>query len=292
MREESQRNFTPTPNPPPAPPTPLARPGKAPRESGPSSYGSTTPPVAAPLHDSPLHSKSPNSFGPSCFSSTPPFQPSVEFKAEGTLGCSISQPAKSGLSSIVKHIRIRNSCFPSCPIISPVGLSSGRPASPAQSSEFSSAPATEQTCDCQNRPRSRQSGVPDHPRRVPPAQQLRRGSRPRDCACVCGPCHRTSRALHRAGLPATFVTDLNNRITAVEASAQGRNTGLLSQVGGTAGIDVAARRGLAALRELDGIMSAALKDNEVLLAAWNVAKHIERRNPAPEPAPAPSPSGS
>jgi len=96
------------------------------------------------------------------------------------------------------------------------------------------------------------------------------------------------------GLPATFVTDLNNRITAVEASAQGRNTGLLSQVGGTAGIDVAARRGLAALRELDGIMSAALKDNEVLLAAWNVAKHIERRNPAPtpEPAPAPSPSGS
>ena len=94
------------------------------------------------------------------------------------------------------------------------------------------------------------------------------------------------------GLPATFVTDLNNRVTAVETAAGGRNSGLLGQVAGTAGIDVAARRGLAALRELDGIMSAALKDNEVLLAAWNVAKHIERRNAAPEPAPAPSPSGS
>ena len=96
------------------------------------------------------------------------------------------------------------------------------------------------------------------------------------------------------GLPAGFIAGFTAMVTAAEAAVQNRNTGLINRSGATAGIAAMGRRGLAISRELDSIMSVALRHDPVLLAAWQTAKRVARRAPATPPtAPtAPVESGS
>jgi hypothetical protein len=95
------------------------------------------------------------------------------------------------------------------------------------------------------------------------------------------------------GRPATFVADLRALATALDAAANGRHLGLVTQVGATAGIEGKAREAVAILRELDAIISPLIAADAAALAAWKSAVHIEKdpERSAEEPA-APPVSGS
>jgi hypothetical protein len=86
------------------------------------------------------------------------------------------------------------------------------------------------------------------------------------------------------GVLTAFFTAFAAKVTAAEAAVAARNTGLINRAGATAGITANGRRGVAILRELDGIISAAARNDPALLAAWRTAKRIARKAPAEEPA--------
>lgn len=82
------------------------------------------------------------------------------------------------------------------------------------------------------------------------------------------------------GRPASFIADLRALASQVEAIAQVKHVGRQTQVGGTAGIEAHARRGIAIMRELDAILSPLLAADPAKLATWKSAAHLDRRKPA------------
>jgi hypothetical protein len=82
------------------------------------------------------------------------------------------------------------------------------------------------------------------------------------------------------GRPASFIADLRALASQVEASAHIKHVGRQTQVGGTAGIEANARRGIAIMRELDAILSPLWAGDPAKLATWKSAAHVPRRNSA------------
>jgi hypothetical protein len=94
------------------------------------------------------------------------------------------------------------------------------------------------------------------------------------------------------GLPATFLTELQDAIDAFEASLAPAGAAIDAQVAATAEIDSAIRRGMIARRILNGVVKNKYRNNVGKLAAWVSASHIEKppkKNVPPAP-PIPSPS--
>ena len=83
------------------------------------------------------------------------------------------------------------------------------------------------------------------------------------------------------GRPATFIEDLTAVLAAFEASRQRKQGSRQGHIGSTAGLEVAGRQGVAAMRELDAILSPIYETDSVLFAAWKAAIAIQR---APETA--------
>jgi hypothetical protein len=83
------------------------------------------------------------------------------------------------------------------------------------------------------------------------------------------------------GRPATFIEDLTTVLAAFDTSRQRKQAGRHGHIGSTAGLEVTGRKGVAAMRELDAILSPIYEPNPVLFAAWKAATQIER---APEAA--------
>ena len=98
------------------------------------------------------------------------------------------------------------------------------------------------------------------------------------------------------GFAATFLDDLDAKITALGVATGLKVEGGADQVAGTAGLDHFVRAGMKAVRILRPIMREHLKDDPALLAAWNSAARVARsakKEPVEMPAPAPeAPVGS
>jgi hypothetical protein len=78
------------------------------------------------------------------------------------------------------------------------------------------------------------------------------------------------------GLPADFDEQLlGARADLVTASAD-KDSGIATQVGGTAGMLDKSRAGMRILRELDSILSYKYRDDAAMLAGWKSACHVER----------------
>jgi hypothetical protein len=96
-----------------------------------------------------------------------------------------------------------------------------------------------------------------------------------------------------SGMPATFVADLEAKITAFETATGAKSEGLTDRVGSTAVLDVAAAAGLKAVQQLRGIMRVHLRATPELLAGWKSAARVatsSQKKAATEPA-APAPAG-
>jgi len=78
------------------------------------------------------------------------------------------------------------------------------------------------------------------------------------------------------GLPADFDEQLEAKITTITAATDSRTLGKAEQVGGTAGMQVKASEGLAAVAELDSILTYQYRSNPALLAAWKSVRHVQR----------------
>ena len=94
-------------------------------------------------------------------------------------------------------------------------------------------------------------------------------------------------------LPATFIADLNAKITAFESMVGMKAGGRSGHVGATTGMKEAARLLMESVQELRAIMRVHLKAKPALLAAFRSAARLERSQPpvAEPPAPAPTPGG-
>jgi hypothetical protein len=68
-------------------------------------------------------------------------------------------------------------------------------------------------------------------------------------------------------------------LTAFDASRLRKQAGRHGHIGSTAGLEVIGRQGVAAMRELDAVLSPIYEQNPVVFAAWKAAIAIER---APE----------
>ncbi len=79
------------------------------------------------------------------------------------------------------------------------------------------------------------------------------------------------------GLAADFDEVLAEAVTALEEAGAHAESALQMQMGGTAGMELAAKRGVRAVRVLDSIVTPRLKStNPALLAVWKAATRIER----------------
>lgn len=86
------------------------------------------------------------------------------------------------------------------------------------------------------------------------------------------------------GLPVEFLGELSVSIGAFEAALSAPAAGMGEQVAATAELGAAIRRGMKALRVLDGVVKNKYRSNVGKLAAWATASHIER---PPKAAPIP-----
>ncbi|MGI8788386.1 MAG: hypothetical protein ACR2HG_11575 [Pyrinomonadaceae bacterium] len=86
------------------------------------------------------------------------------------------------------------------------------------------------------------------------------------------------------GLPPTFRADLMAAITDFETSLNAPGAAMDSQVEATSNIGDATRRGMQAVKTLEGVVKNKYRSNTGKLAAWLSASHIER-SPAKPPAP-------
>ena len=85
---------------------------------------------------------------------------------------------------------------------------------------------------------------------------------------------------------ADFDEQLSELIADFDAASQDQDAGLQEQSGGTAGLRVVSSRALAAVRELDAMITKKLrKSNPALLQVWKQARHVERppKRKAPQP---------
>jgi hypothetical protein len=78
------------------------------------------------------------------------------------------------------------------------------------------------------------------------------------------------------GRPATFLEDLNVVLTAFDGSRLRKQAGRQGHIGSTVGLEATGRRGVAAMRELDAILSPIYEPDAVLFAEWKAAIQIER----------------
>jgi hypothetical protein len=88
------------------------------------------------------------------------------------------------------------------------------------------------------------------------------------------------------GLPAAFIDDLNEDITAFGVAVGDRNAAIDEHVGATAAIDAQIERGIIAVRRLRAIVPNRFRDNPAKLAAWTSASHVEnapQRKAPPQP---------
>ena len=94
-------------------------------------------------------------------------------------------------------------------------------------------------------------------------------------------------------LPATFVADLNAKITAFESMVGMKADGRSEHVGATAGMKETARLLMETVQELRAIMRVHLKAKPALLAAFRSAARLERNQPPQEETPVtpPAPAG-
>jgi hypothetical protein len=99
-----------------------------------------------------------------------------------------------------------------------------------------------------------------------------------------------------AGLPATFLTELQALLTAFEDATSQKHEGGITQVLGTAGLKAKANLGVKAATRLDAYVRNHFRNNPEMLAAWKHARRIEkapRRSDEATTPPAPSaPSGA
>ena len=79
------------------------------------------------------------------------------------------------------------------------------------------------------------------------------------------------------GAPETLIEDIESMITALELAANRRNRGLGSQIATNTSLRLAARQAMDHVRILDGILNMTLKRQPGLLAEWNAAKRLRRR---------------
>lgn len=89
--------------------------------------------------------------------------------------------------------------------------------------------------------------------------------------------------LLRFALPADFIEDLEEDITAFENILNEKAQASGERVSATASIDDEIERGMNAARRLDAIVRNIYRDNPAKLAAWTTARHVRRtpRTPAP-----------
>lgn len=91
----------------------------------------------------------------------------------------------------------------------------------------------------------------------------------------------------RYEMPADFLEDLAADIAAFEAASQSQNTGMENQVAASAAVDTAREQGMNAVRRLDAVVRNKYRNDPATLAAWERARHIERRKRAAKETPAP-----
>ena len=78
------------------------------------------------------------------------------------------------------------------------------------------------------------------------------------------------------GLPATFVTDVDAAVAALEhATSEYESTKQAGAVA-SAGVDVVLARGRASVRRLDAIVANVCRDDPPMMAAWRLARRVER----------------
>ncbi len=78
------------------------------------------------------------------------------------------------------------------------------------------------------------------------------------------------------GLPDDFLSELQIDVAAFEAALGAPDAGRLTQTNATAGIGTAVRRGMTAVRILDGVVKNKYRGSAGNLAAWTGASHIAR----------------
>ena len=78
------------------------------------------------------------------------------------------------------------------------------------------------------------------------------------------------------GLDTTFLDDLQNYITSIEAAKQRGDTKSGDRAGSTAGLSDAANRGMKNSRRADAIVRIKYAENPRKLAEWTIASHLER----------------
>jgi hypothetical protein len=93
------------------------------------------------------------------------------------------------------------------------------------------------------------------------------------------------------GLPASFLTELADLIDAFRDATSLKHDGRILRAGSTADLKAKASAGIAVAKELDTCVRNHYRGNAEALAAWAIARHIQRGPRRPEET-APSPSGS
>lgn len=92
-----------------------------------------------------------------------------------------------------------------------------------------------------------------------------------------------------AGLPNTFLTEVQTLLTAFEAATSKKQSGGITRTGGTADLDAKASDGVRAAKKVDVYVRNHFRGNAEKIAAWTHARRIERaprRSTAPAPGPA------
>ena len=88
------------------------------------------------------------------------------------------------------------------------------------------------------------------------------------------------------GMPSDFTDDLQADIETFENCFNMTGNAIDTHTEATAAIDGAVRRGMIAVRTLNGVIRNVYRNNPGKLAAWTSASHVERTaKKAPEPAP-------
>lgn len=90
------------------------------------------------------------------------------------------------------------------------------------------------------------------------------------------------------GYPATFIDDLEELVEALDTAGETKHGGVNKRVNSTANLSTACSKGVAAVRDLDAILSPQLRTSDPgLYAEWKRATHIRSR-PKPEKAETPA----
>lgn len=92
-------------------------------------------------------------------------------------------------------------------------------------------------------------------------------------------------AIIEYGLPDDFRAATLAAVEAFESSLSAPGNSISSQVAATADIGAAIRRGMIAVRILDGVVKAKYRNNVGKLAAWTSASHLERTTAKTAPIP-------